>query len=66
MREFFEDDEGRLSMSRLLCFLAFPAATYVVILKPSAEVLGVYLGAFVLGYIGGKFGEVRNAKPPSK
>lgn len=52
--EFFEAGGGRLSMSRLLCFLAFWPAAWVVVAKPSADTLGWFLGAFVLGYVGGK------------
>lgn len=53
-REFFEADTGRLSMSRLLCFLSFPPATIVLLKNPTAEMLGWYLGAYVLQYVGGK------------
>lgn len=59
LRVFFEDDAGRLSMSRLLCFLAFWPATYVVLAAPSVDTLAVYLGAYVLGYLGGKLGARR-------
>lgn len=52
--EFFEAGSGRLSMSRLLCFLAFWPAAWVVVSNPSADTLGWFLGAFVLGYVGGK------------
>ena len=44
-------------MSRLLCFMSFFPATYVLILVQSTEALGIYLGAFVGGYVGGKFGD---------
>jgi hypothetical protein len=39
-------------------FMAFFPATYVVVIEPSAETLGWYLGAFVLGYVGGKSADV--------
>lgn len=52
--EFFEGEGNRLSMSRLLCFLSFTPASYVVVSTRSEEALGWYLGAFVLGYVGGK------------
>lgn len=52
--EFFESDEGRLSMTRLLCFLSFFPATWVVVTIPSESILGWYLSAYVLGYVGGK------------
>lgn len=52
--EFFEGPLGRLSMSRLLCFLAFWPSSVVVLLDRSAETLGYFVGAFVIGYVGGK------------
>lgn len=56
--EFFEGESGRLSMTRLLCFLSFFPATYVTIesagTSDASDVLMIYLGAFVLGYVGGK------------
>lgn len=52
--EFFEGDDGRLSMMRLTIFLSFWPATYVLIENPGEGMMGWYLGAFVLGYVGGK------------
>lgn len=56
--EFFEAEDGRLSMTRLLCFLSFWPSSYAVVmaaLKGDAEgVLGWYIGGYVLGYVGGK------------
>lgn len=60
--EFFEDDDKMLSMSRLLCFLSFFPASYVVIITKSVDSLGWYLGAFVLQYVGAKFSNIINAK----
>ena len=64
--EFFEGENQRLSMTRLMMFLAFFPATYVVIDTKDIDGLGWYLGAFVLGYIGGKGMDVMTAriKPP--
>ncbi len=56
--EFFEGDSGRLSMTRLLCFLSFIPASYVLLKDPSEGMLGWYLGAYVLGYVGGKGADV--------
>lgn len=56
--EFFEGDSGRLSMTRLLCFLSFIPASYVILKEPSEGMLGWYLGAYVLGYVGGKGADV--------
>lgn len=60
--EFFEDDAGRLSMSRLLCFMSFFPATYILIANVKsdkiADILLWYLSAFVLSYLGGKGADV--------
>lgn len=52
--EFFQGEQGYLSMGRLLAFLSFLPATFVVVVKPEAETLGWYVSAYVLGYVGGK------------
>ena len=62
--EFFEDCNGELSMSRLLCFMSFFPASYVVIITKSVDSLGWYLGAYVLGYVGGKISNVLTPKVP--
>ena len=56
MIKFFMRD-GELSHTKLLTLLSFPVSTYVIILYASrgtltAELLGVYAGAYVLGAIG--------------
>lgn len=56
--EFFEGDMGRLSMTRLLCFMSFFPASYVLLKQPTDTMLGLYLGAFVASYIGGKGADV--------
>lgn len=56
--ELFEGNGRRLSMSRLLVFLAFWPASYAFMKNPSVEMAAVYLGAFVLNYIGGKSADV--------
>ena len=55
--EFFEGDNNRLSMSRLLMFLSFPAAAYELFALNSDTTLAYFLGAYVLGYVGGKCGD---------
>lgn len=52
--EFFEGENARFSMTRLLCFISIFPASYVVIITKSSDALGWYLGAYVLGYLGGK------------
>jgi hypothetical protein len=52
--EFFEGENNLLSMTRLLCFLSFFPSTMVVLWTMSENALGWYLGAYVLGYVGGK------------
>lgn len=56
--EFFEGDDARLSMTRLLCFMSFFPASWVAITKPGEGTLGLYLGAYVLSYVGGKSADV--------
>lgn len=60
--EFYESDVGRLSMSRLLCFMSFFPASFVVCATKSDEALAWYLGAYVLGYVGGKAADVFGKK----
>lgn len=60
--EFFEGDNRRFSMTRLMMFMSFWPASYVVVVNAKGvnipEILGIYLGSFVLGYIGGKGADV--------
>lgn len=64
--QFFEDSDMRLSMTRLLCFLSFFPASYVLIRNTEsmniADLLGWYLGAYVFGYSAGKFSDAINSK----
>ena len=64
--EFFEGDNGRLSMTRLLCYVSIFPASYVVCMDLSAETLGWYLGAYVLGYVGGKAADVFGKDRPQQ
>lgn len=52
--EFFEGENNRLSMTRLLCFLSFFPSSAVVLCVHTSDVLGWYIGGYVLGYVGGK------------
>lgn len=52
--EFFEGAGNRLSMMRLTIFLSFWPASYVLIKQQTETMLGLYLGAYVAGFIGGK------------
>ena len=57
--EFFEGGgRDRLSMSRLVVFMSFWPATYVLIKTPTDTMMGLYLGAFVLSYLGGKSADI--------
>lgn len=65
--EYFEGDNGRLSMTRLLMFMSFFPASYVIVINPSEATLGWYLGAFVASYVGGKGADVfMKDKPPQE
>jgi len=65
-QQFFEDDKSRYSMSRLLCFMSFFPASFVVIKNGGEGALGWYLGAYVLGYVGGKVADVTSRKNPEE
>lgn len=52
--DFFKDGKHMFSMSRLLCFLAFFPASYIVITNPNSPNLGLYLGAYAASYVAGK------------
>lgn len=56
--EFFEDSDGRGSMSRLLVFMAFIAATPILFVIRTTEALSVFLGAFVVNYATGKISDI--------
>lgn len=58
LSQFFEGEDGLLSMTRLLCFLSFWPASFVVLVTKSADTLGWYLGAYTGAYIGGKGADV--------
>jgi len=60
--EFWEGENNRLSMARLLNFMAWFPATLVLIYVKTSEALGIYLGAFVLNSVGGKFAEKIGAR----
>lgn len=62
LSQFFEGDNGRLSMTRLLMFMSFAPATYVVTTSKSADTLGWYIGGYVLGYAAGKGADVMMSK----
>lgn len=62
MKEFFKSDTGEMSMTRLLCFMSFFPASYVIMDSKSAEALAWYLAAYTGAYVGGKFADVKGAK----
>lgn len=57
IKELFEDDKKQLSMTRLLTFMSFFPASWVVIETQAADTLGWYLGAFAGAYVGGKLAD---------
>lgn len=59
---FFTDEKGAPSMSRLLCFLAFFPATYVVIKTEDVNALAWYLSAYAASYVGGKLGDALHSR----
>ncbi len=49
-------------MTRLLCFMSFFPSSYVVLKDASESTLSWYLGAYVLGYVGGKGADAYRGK----
>lgn len=62
IRQFFEDGSGRLSMSRLLAFMAYFPAAFVTLATRSVEMAGAILTAYVVQYGLSKFGDVQQTK----
>ena len=56
--ELFEGAGNRLSMMRLTVFLSFWPASYVLVTRPTETMVGLYLGAYVVGYLGGKSADI--------
>jgi hypothetical protein len=54
MAEMFQNAHGRVSLTRLMFFLSFFPATYIVVKNPTEGMLGLYLGAFAVSYVSGK------------
>lgn len=61
LSEFFRDGAGMLSSSRLLAVLSWLPATYITLKLGTESAMGVYLGAFVLNYLGGKLMDTKYA-----
>lgn len=63
--QFFENNQGQKSMSRLLPFMSFFPSTIVVLWLHTEAALGIYIGSYVGGYLGGKcadaYSGVKNA-----
>lgn len=66
LAEFFEDDKGALSMGRLMFFLSFFPASFVVLYSEDTDALGLYLGAYAVSYVGGKCADVYQARGAQK
>lgn len=54
LTEIFEAEDKRLSLSRVLSFLSFWPASWVLLKMPTEGMLGIYLTAFSVAYLGGK------------
>ena len=52
--EILEDDASKLSLSRLLSFLSFWPSSWVLLRMPTEGMLGIYLTAYGVAYLGGK------------
>lgn len=62
MRQFFQDESGAYSMARLLNFLSFWPAAHVLVALPGEGTLGVFLTAYVGGYVGSKWIDQKKGK----
>lgn len=56
--EFFEGEDRRLSMTRLLCFLSFFPTTYTMVRTQNENMFSWFLSAYVTGYVLGKAGDI--------
>lgn len=63
--EFFEADNERLSMSRLLMFMGFWPASYAVIIEHTADMLYPFLTFCGGVYLGGKWADRQQPDPPA-
>jgi len=71
-RQFFEGENGVLSMTRLLCFLSFFPASLIAMRLCTETSLSIYVGCYALSYLGGKLSDAvlmnqakKNADSPS-
>lgn len=62
MLEFFLGDGNVLSMTRLLAFMSFFPASYVLVTSKSDTALGLYLAAYVAQLVGGKYSDAYMSK----
>jgi len=68
--EFFEGDNGELSMMRLLAFMSFFPSSSVLVASGSDTALGIYLAVYAAQTVGSKgvdvyMQKVKNATPKS-
>jgi hypothetical protein len=70
LKEFFHDEKQKMSMSKLLLFMSFFPATFVLIHTPTDSMFSGYLYAYALSYAVGKglpilnnfLGDTKNAR----
>lgn len=60
--EFFKNNLGQKSMSRLLPFMAFVPSTIVLFWLHTEGALTAYLSSYVAGYLGGKCADAYSYK----
>lgn len=63
--EVFEGEDSRLSMTRLLCFLSFWPASYVLLHNQSETLFGFYIGTYAASYLGGKVSDMLGKPKPT-
>lgn len=65
-RQFFEGENGALSMTRLLCFLSFFPATWIAVKLGTENAMTIYVGCYAMAYLGGKVGDAMMQKEEDK
>lgn len=61
--QFFQNNNGRYSMAKLLLFLSFFPASFVVMYNQGWETLTAYLAAYTGAAVGNMMSKDRHAKP---
>lgn len=64
--EFFEDDTGQLSMTRLTMILSFIPATWIALNNVENGIFGIYMSSYAGAYVGGRLASAVQNRGSSK